>query len=143
MLSGVPGEFPKINDDWIGQQLRYGYFIATRGLSDHTYTDGLASYDFTSGRTVVVEGVDGLTSPCEPVFVPRRGATEENDGYLLSVWWNPGTGLSELLVHDAVDLVKEPLARVKLPVRVQQSAHGTWADAERLDAAIAAQDRSA
>lgn len=140
MLSGVAGEFPKINDAWIGRQLRYGYFVATRGLSDQTNSDGLSRFDFTTGQTVVVEGVDGLTSPTEPVFVPRRGATQENDGYLLSLWWNPGTGLSELLVHDAVEFSRQPLARVKLPVRMQHSAHGSWADAEQLDAAIAAYD---
>ncbi|GAB2459514.1 carotenoid oxygenase family protein [Nocardioides hungaricus] len=139
MLSGVCGEFPMINDDWIGQQLRYGYFVATRGLSAHTYSDGLGRHDFTSGQTVVLEGIDGLTSPSEPVFVARPGATEEDDGYLLSLWWNPATGLSELLVHDAVEFAREPLARVQLPVRVPYSFHGSWADAAELDSAISAQ----
>ncbi|MEU6417115.1 carotenoid oxygenase family protein [Streptomyces spiralis] len=140
MLSGVAGEFPKINDAWLGRQLRYGYFATTRDLSPLTMTDGMARYDFTTGQTLVVEGVDGLTSPSEPVFVQRRGASEENDGYLLSLWWNPATGLSELLVHETTEFSREPLARVKLPVRVPFAFHGTWAEAEQLDAAIAAQD---
>jgi carotenoid cleavage dioxygenase len=104
-------------------------------------TDGMARYDFKTGQTLVIEGVDGLTSPSEPVFVQRRGSTDENDGYLLSLWWNPATGLSELLVHDTVEFSGEPLARVKLPVRVPFAFHGTWAEAEQLDAAIDAQDR--
>ena len=94
MLSGVAGEFPKINDAWLGRELRYGYFATTRGLSPLTMTDGMARHDFTTGQTLVIEGVDGLTSPSEPVFVQRRGATDENDGYLLSLWWNPATALS-------------------------------------------------
>ncbi|WP_245718333.1 carotenoid oxygenase family protein [Nocardia miyunensis] len=139
MLSGIAGEFPKINDDWVGRELRWGYFVTTRSLSPATMSDGMARHDFATGQTLVIEGVDGLTSPSEPVFVQRRGATEENDGYLLSLWWNPATGLSELLVHETVEFSREPLARVKLPVRVPFAFHGTWAGAEQLDAAIAAQ----
>lgn len=139
MLSGIAGEFPKINDAFLGQQLQYGYFATTRGLRRETMTDGLARFDFESGQTIVIEGVDGLTNPSEPVFVQRRGATAENDGYLLSLWWNPETRLSELLVHDTTAFGSEPLARVKLPVRVPFAFHGTWCEAEQLDAAIAAQ----
>jgi len=139
MLSGIAGEFPKINDAWLGRQLRYGYFATTRDLSALTMTDGMARHDFTTGQTLVIEGVDGLTSPSEPVFVQRRGATEENDGYLLSLWWNPATGLTERFVHDTAEFGREPIARVKLPVRVPFAFHGTWAEAEQLDSAIAAQ----
>lgn len=139
ILTGVAGEFPKINDAWLGRQLRYGYYATTRGLAPHSMTDGMARYDFRSEQNLILEGVDGLTSPSEPVFVARRGATEENDGYLLSLWWNPATGLSELLVHDALEFSREPLARVKLPVRVPFAFHGNWADAEQLDAALDAQ----
>jgi carotenoid cleavage dioxygenase-like enzyme len=139
MLSGIAGEFPKINDDWLGRELRWGYFATTRDLSPLTMTDGMARHDFANDQTLVIEGVDGLTSPSEPVFVQRRGATEENDGYLLSLWWNPATRLSELVVHETTAFSGEPLARIKLPVRVPFAFHGTWAPAEQLDAAIEAQ----
>ena len=139
MHSGIAGEFPKINDAWLGKKNRFGYFTTTRNLSPLTMTDGLARHDFSTGQTIVLEGPDGLTSPSEPVFVQRRGATEENDGYLLTIWWNPATGLSELLVHEASAFVREPLARIKLPVRVPFAFHGSWAEAEVLDAAVAAQ----
>jgi len=102
MLSGVAGEFPKINDSWLGRENRWGYFATTRELSPVTMTDGLARFDHVTGQTAVLEGPDGLTNPREPVFVQRRGSVEENDGYLLSLWWNPASGLSELLVHHAV-----------------------------------------
>jgi carotenoid cleavage dioxygenase-like enzyme len=46
-----------------------------------------------------------------------------------------------VLVHDTVEFSGEPLARVKLPVRVPFAFHGTWAEAEQLEAAIDAQDR--
>lgn len=143
MLSGVAGEFPKINDGWLGRENRWGYFATTRGLSPVTMTDGLARHDHVTGQTIVLEGPDGLTSPSEPVFVQRRGAVDENDGYLLSLWWNPATGLSELLVHHAAAWEAMPLARVKLPVRVPFGFHGSWADHEVLDKSIAASSRRA
>lgn len=138
MLSGVAGEFPKINDDWLGRENRWGYFATTRDLNPVTLTDGLARHDHATGQTIVLEGPDGLTNPSEPVFVQRRGGVEENDGYLLSLWWNPATGLSELLIHHAEAWEAKPLARVKLPVRVPFGFHGSWADQDVLDKAIAA-----
>ncbi|MDG5809394.1 carotenoid oxygenase family protein, partial [Streptomyces ossamyceticus] len=138
MISGVFGEFPKINDAYTGRPHRYGYFVTTRGLADDTMSDGLARHDYLLDRTTVVEGPDGLTSPSEPVFVARENARGEDDGYLLSLWWNRATDLSELLVHDAADLRRTPLARVKLPSRVPFGFHGSWADHDVLDRAIAA-----
>ncbi|GAA3918257.1 hypothetical protein GCM10023084_81110 [Streptomyces lacrimifluminis] len=81
---------------------------------------------------------DGLTSPSEPAFVARENACGEDDGYLLSLWWNWATGLSELLIHDAADLRRTPLCRVKLPTRVPFGFHGSWADHQTLDRAVAA-----
>lgn len=136
MLSGIAGEFPKINDDWSGRENRWGWFATTRDLSPVTMTDGIARHDHVTGQTTVLEGPDGLTNPSEPVFVQRRGAVGENDGYLLSLWWNPATGLSELLIHHAEAWEAAPLARVKLPVRVPFGFHGSWADQAVLDRSI-------
>jgi carotenoid cleavage dioxygenase len=101
-------------------------------------TDGLARFDFGTGQTIIVEGAEDLTNPSEPIFVARRGSVEENDGYLLSLWWNRQTGLSEVLVHETASFTPAPLARIQLPVRVPFAFHGSWADAEQLDAALAA-----
>jgi carotenoid cleavage dioxygenase-like enzyme len=138
MVSGIAGEFPKINDAYTGRPHRYGYFATTRGLAGDTMTDGLARHDHLLDSTIVVEGPLGLTSPSEPVFVARENPSGEHDGYLLSLWWNRATGLSELLIHDAADLRRIPLARVGLPSRVPFGFHGSWADHRTLDQAIAA-----
>lgn len=136
-LTGIAGEFPKINDNYTGKQTRFGYFATTRDLAADTMTDGLARHDFAKGSTIVVEGPDALTNPSEPVFVARHGATREEDGYLLSLWWNRETELSELLIHDADSFDSQPLARAKLPVRVPFGFHGSWADQAVLDKSIA------
>ena len=140
-VSGIAGEFPRINEAYLGRRNRYGYFVTTRDLAADTMTDGLARHDNLLDATTVVDGPAGLTSPSEPVFVPRDGARAEDDGYLLTIWWNRETGLSELLIHDAADLRRDPLARVKLPARIPFGFHGNWADRAALDSAVAARDR--
>ncbi|WP_034213469.1 carotenoid oxygenase family protein [Actinoplanes subtropicus] len=137
-VSGIAGEFPRINDAYTGRRHRYGYFVTTRGLAADTMTDGLARHDYLLDTTTVVEGPDGLTNPSEPVFVARAAARAEEDGYLLTIWWNRATDRSELLIHDAADLRREPLARVKLPARIPFGFHGNWADRAALEAAVAA-----
>jgi carotenoid cleavage dioxygenase-like enzyme len=137
-VSGIAGEFPRINEAYLGRRNRYGYFVTTSGLVADTMTDGLARHDYLLDVTTVVAGPEGLTSPSEPVFVSRAGARGEDDGYLLTVWWNRQTGLSEMLVHDAADLRRDPMARVKLPARVPFGFHGNWADDVTLDRAVAA-----
>jgi carotenoid cleavage dioxygenase len=42
-------------------------------------------------------------------------------------------------LHDAADLRRSPLARVKLPARIPFGFHGNGADAATMDKAIAAQ----
>lgn len=137
-VCGLAGEFPKINDEYTGRAYRFGYFATTRSLTPDTMTDGLARHDFVQDSTIVVDGPGALTSPSEPVFVPRPGRRGEDDGYLLTLWWNRETRLSELLVHDAAELSTQPLAWVKLPARVPFGFHGSWADAAVLDRSIAA-----
>ncbi|UFS59793.1 carotenoid oxygenase family protein [Subtercola endophyticus] len=143
MLSGIAGEFPKINDAYLGIQHRFGYFVTTRSLSPATMSDGLAKHDYVADSTVVVEGPDNLTSPSEPVFVARDGASVEDDGYILSIWWNPETELSELLVHDASNFTRIPLARVALPVRIPFGFHGSWASQQVLESSIASMTTAA
>lgn len=137
-VSGLAGEFPKINDAYLGRPHRFGYFATTRGLATDTMTDGLARHDYQTDSTVVIDGPGPLTNPSEPVFVARPAPRGEDDGHLLSVWWNRDTGLSEMLIHDAAGLSTQPLARVRLPARVPFGFHGSWADAAVLDQSIAA-----
>ena len=63
--------------------------------------------------------------PGEPVFVPRPGAGEEDDGVLLSVVLDADAGTSMLLVLDARDLSE--LARARVPHHIPFSFHGQFA----------------
>lgn len=130
----VTGEFPRINDDYMLQKHRYGYFSIITG--DYHVTEGLAKYDYEADRTLTIPTGE-LVSPGEPVFVPREGATGEDDGWILSIWWNPATRLSELVIHDAQHFDAQPVARVQLYQRVPPGFHGNWVDGKVVEAALA------
>ncbi|WP_030434834.1 carotenoid oxygenase family protein [Actinoplanes subtropicus] len=134
-VTDIQGEFPRINDQRTGLSHRYGYYTTTRGAGDW-FTDGLAKHDYQTGKTSM-QTLDGvLTSPGEPVFVPRPGATAEDDGWLLSIWWDPATDRSEVIVQEVQDFAGTPIARIKLNHRVPMGFHGNWSDAAELDAAV-------
>jgi beta,beta-carotene 9',10'-dioxygenase len=62
--------------------------------------------------------------PGEPVFVARPGASEEDDGALLSVVLDSRSGTSFLLVLDARDLGE--LARARVPHAIPFGFHGQF-----------------
>jgi carotenoid cleavage dioxygenase len=68
--------------------------------------------------------------PGEPVFVPRETKSAEGDGWLLAVWYDAERNRSEMIVLDAQDFAREPIARVKLQHRVPWGFHGNWVPAQ-------------
>jgi carotenoid cleavage dioxygenase len=113
-------EFPRCHPALSGKPYRYGYSVATTGdafpaINKHDLVTGECSrHDLGPGR-----------HGAEPYFVPRS-ADSEDDGYLMSYVFDASRGASELLILDARDLQRDPLARVLLPARVPYGFHGAW-----------------
>lgn len=60
------------------------------------------------------------------MFVARDGATEEDDGWLITFVHDAPAGTAELVVLDAQDFSRGAVARVLLPQRVPYGFHGNW-----------------
>ena len=58
------------------------------------------------------------------MFVPC--GTAENEGYVLSVVYDPSRAQSDLLVLDATRFDGPPVACVELPARIPFGFHGDW-----------------
>ena len=100
--------------------------IATSGASAPAgsgYLDRIVAADLTT-RTTTVWSEPGCY-PGEPVFVAEPGATEENEGVLLSVVLDASAGTSFLLVLDAATL--DERARAEFPHHIPFGFHGQFA----------------
>jgi carotenoid cleavage dioxygenase len=113
-LSGTGGEFPRIDERFLGRRNRHGYFTAF---------DALCHRDDLTGEERFFRVPDG-DSVSEPVFVPRGAA--EGDGWLLTVIFRADKCTSDLAVFDATDIAAGPLALAHLPVRVPAGFHGNF-----------------
>ena len=80
-------------------------------------TGGSQTIEFGKGRY-------GSEAP----FAPRIGATEEDDGYLVSFITDMVEDRSECVLVDARDFEAGPVCRIILPQRISSGTHACWAD---------------
>lgn len=130
-----PSEFPRINETRAGQAARFGY----AGLAgDDGRFVGFVKYDLVKGTAVEHRHAAGMVNHGggrfggEGVFVPRPGATQEDDGWLLTFVHDEGEDKSELVVVASQDFQSRPVARIRLPQRVPYGFHGLWLDNKQL-----------
>jgi carotenoid cleavage dioxygenase len=86
---------------------------------------GLVKIDCDSGSTLVRSLGDGQQAS-EAVFVAKEGATDEDDGWLLSLSYDPARDASDLVIIDAADFLGPEVGRVHLPQRVPFGFHGNF-----------------
>ncbi len=68
----------------------------------------------------------------EPMYAPRKGedTTAEDNGYILSVLFNGQKNESDLVVFEAADISKGPIARLPLGLAVPHGLYGCFASSE-------------
>ena len=116
-----PSEFPRVPDARVGLDSRYGYtmsavFEGTGEIIKYDFeTDSRSSHTFPEGQTCG-----------EPVFVPADGATNQDDGYLMTYVFDKSTETSHLTILDASEMASDPVAEVHLPRRIPTGFHGSW-----------------
>ena len=112
-------ELPVINPRHVTRKHRFVYGVRLGGES--SFIDGLSKFDVeTQSASYWFERGQ---SPGEPIFVGRPGATEEDDGVLLSVVLDGLRGKSYLLVLDARSLSE--IARADVFGAIGFGFHGT------------------
>jgi carotenoid cleavage dioxygenase-like enzyme len=128
-------EFPVINMAWQGLPTQHSYhMVFPYGGKEEVRFTGIAKVNHRTGAFVHVSaGPQAFYN--EPGFAPRDGATAEDDGYLVTIGWNPQRTRSEVLVFDARDgeFGRGPVARVLLPRRVPHGFHATFVSKASLD----------
>jgi carotenoid cleavage dioxygenase len=122
-----PGELPSRDPRRIGREHRYGYFVQTRENPDTVEFGGLIKRDYRRG-SVEVWDPGPAQHAGEWLFVPGDG-DEDDAGYLLTFVYDDRTERSELVIVDASDVRRGPVARIATPQRVPYGFHATWVPA--------------
>lgn len=113
-------ERPSINLTRSGLPCRYAYILDE---SSGYMGRGVLKYDLIEQKQVgYITYQDELGG--EPLFVPRTGATAEDDGYLIDLLMKDET--ADLVIFSASTL--KELCRIHLPARVPFGVHACWLD---------------
>jgi len=142
-LSEMVGEFPRIDDRYAGRKYRHGWMLvvdmtkpvelkggSNTGLLMNTL--GHVDLETRQDKSWWVGPTSSLQEPC---FIPRSPDAAEGDGYIVALANRLDKGLTDLLLFDALEIEKGPIATIKLPVRLRMGLHGNWAPGEWLEAA--------
>jgi carotenoid cleavage dioxygenase-like enzyme len=123
-LDDVMTEFPRANDNYLGVQSRYAFHPRIKRGPTLLF-DGCIRYDLQAGTSAVhpwgPHHVGG-----ETVFAPRHGASEEDDGWVVTMVSDLRERTSELVVLDGRDVAAGPVARIRIPRRVPVGFHAHW-----------------
>ncbi|NMO18125.1 carotenoid oxygenase [Pyxidicoccus fallax] len=125
-----PCEFPHQSSEQSCRDGRYLYLLSSSPEGGLQPPDQLAKVDHHGGAVETVSPGPGQY-PSEPVFVPRRGATGEDDGYLLTLVYDSRRHASHVAVFDARRFTRAPLARVWFDHHLPFTVHGLWVPRER------------
>ncbi|HAU22161.1 MAG TPA: apocarotenoid-15,15'-oxygenase [Erythrobacter sp.] len=120
-------EFGMINQKYAGRKYRYcysaipePYWFLFKGVVKHDLETGESwSYELGKGRYA-----------SESPFVPRIGAKDEDDGYIISYISDVNADTSECIILDAKDIEAGPVCRIILPERICSGTHSTWANGD-------------
>jgi carotenoid cleavage dioxygenase len=124
-LDDLDGEFPRVDPRVETRQHRHGWYAADPTSAKTIKQSAIAHLDLQTGKRQVYELTGGdMTS--EPVFTPRSDDAPEGDGWVTAVVYRAGEDRSDLLVFEAQDIAKGPIATAKMPRRVPFGFHGNW-----------------
>ena len=110
---------PRIDERRRGREYR---FVYAQDASERGFPQGVSKTDIRTGETTTW-GREALYCG-EPVFVPRPGGTDEDDGVLLTVCLDAHTERSRLVVIDAETMTEQ--ATAKLPHALPFGFHGRY-----------------
>ncbi len=129
VLDDAPCEFPIIDPRHGMRRHRHGWVAARRGPTcGRGIMNAIGHVDFETGEVRYrVLGRSSYTN--EPLFIPRSEGAPEGDGYLITTVYHADQGVSDLVLLDALDLDREPIAVVRTRQRVPYGFHGTWVPA--------------
>jgi carotenoid cleavage dioxygenase len=126
-LDDVAHAFPRVDDRAVGLRNRYGWAIASRPGEEPGFGAAgvLLKYDLERG-TSAVHDFGPSAQPGEFVFAQASDSAAEDEGYALGFVYDKARDASDLVILDASEPSKRPVARIEMPRRVPHGFHGSW-----------------
>ena len=126
-IDPAPQEFPRPDERFFGQPYRYAWsmgilpddepgFLGAQPIYRHDLDTGeRTAHDFGPGKV-----------PGEFVFVPKAADAGEGEGWLMGYVIDAAAETTDLVILDATDIAKPPVASVQIPHRIPPGFHGNW-----------------
>ena len=122
VIDATGQEFPRHRGRLASKAYRFGYCGAVSVATPEWPT---LKHDLVTGERWSFDHGPGRGAG-EPVFVPREGSVDEDDGWLVTFVHDEPNAKAELVVLDAQDFGRGEVARVLLPQRIPYGFHGNW-----------------
>jgi carotenoid cleavage dioxygenase len=126
-LDDVSHAFPRVDDRAVGLRHRYGWAIGPRPGSDEGFGGPgvLLKYDLARGNSSTHDfGPNAQLG--EFVFAEASDSSAEDAGYVMGFVYDKARDNSDLVILDASDMAKAPVATIAMPRRVPHGFHGSW-----------------
>lgn len=118
-------EFPSVHPNHVGRPYRYAYMGAAHHPTGNAPLQAILKLDLLTGdRQLFSLAPHGYAG--EPVFVPFPDGSAEDDGWVLSLFFNGKQERSELVILDARDLTQGAIARLTLKQHIPYGLHGNF-----------------
>jgi all-trans-8'-apo-beta-carotenal 15,15'-oxygenase len=118
-------EFPTIHPQKVGRPYRYLYMGTSHAPRGNAPLQGFLKVDLESGQRQLWSAAPrGFVS--EPIFVPCHGSQEEDDGWVLALVYDAENHRSDVVILDAKDFNRGPIARLHLKHHIPYGLHGNF-----------------
>lgn len=121
-------EFPTVHPAHVGRKYRYAYLAAAHAPVGNAPNQAILKLDVETGAEQLWSAAAERGYVGEPIFVPRYadGTGAEDDGWVLVLVYDAARHGSDLVILDAQNLGRLPLARLHLKHHVPYGLHGSF-----------------
>jgi all-trans-8'-apo-beta-carotenal 15,15'-oxygenase len=118
-------EFPMLHPHKVGRSYRYLFSGATHHPTGNAPLQGILKLDLATGdRQFWSAAPQGFLG--EPVFVPKTEGGDEDEGWLLAMVYDASHHRSDLVILEATEVDRGPIARLHLDYHIPYGLHGSW-----------------
>lgn len=135
-LTNCSGEFPRTDERWATRGYRFGTICLTHVPGEEP-PDNLPGFRWVASidpetQAMKTRYVGHDSTAEEAIFVPPQPEARHGEGYVMLLVGRHAEARCDLLILDARHIDGEPVATVKLPIRLPGGLHGNWITPEQL-----------